>query len=154
MRWRAARSCSRRRLARPISRTGSSRPISGRAPRHLWMGPRSARGDGVADADRIGHVAEILDALAGAAHANRAVTQQPPHERLDDIDRLDLVHVHLDRIAPQEATLVDDAMVGDRELGDPADEPGVQESERRHYEASPATIWPSSRAFSVSSLLE
>ena len=61
---------------------------------------------------------------------HRAVVEDPAEDRLVDIHRGDLVHVHLLGVPVDEAALIDDAPIGHRDLGDPADEPGV--GKRQH----------------------
>ena len=68
---------------------------------------------------------------AGSGDAHRAVAENAAKHRLVDVHGLDLVHVHLFGLAPDEAALGDDTLVGHRELGDPADEPGVERRPRR-----------------------
>src|SRR5262245_14772611 len=84
-------------------------------------------GDVIAELDRVGDRLEGLEAGADATHQDVAVTQNAPEDRLVDVDTLDLVHVHLDGFAADEALLVDDAAVGDGDLGGPAPEPGDQQ---------------------------
>jgi len=42
---------------------------------------------------------------------------------LIDVDALDLLHIHLDRMAPDQSALEDDATIGDRDFGRPATKP-------------------------------
>ncbi len=58
--------------------------------------------------------------------ADRPIAEEAAGERLIDIDRFDLVHVHLDRMAPDEAGLVDHARRRDRDLGAEAAKPGEE----------------------------
>jgi len=52
-----------------------------------------------------------------------------------DLDALDLVHVHLVGLPPDEALLVDDSPVGDRDLSDPPPQPLLeQENDRNECE--------------------
>ena len=53
-----------------------------------------------------------------------AVIQQPAENRLVDVDALDFVHVHFDRVPFDEAFLVHDTPVGDVDFDCPAPEPG------------------------------
>jgi hypothetical protein len=55
---------------------------------------------------------------------HRAIAEKPPPEALVDIDALDLAAVHLDGVAGDQAALVDDALIGDGELG-----PGAAEKD-------------------------
>ena len=100
------------------------------------------RGDRATQRQRRGDAMPVLDAphrvgvgcilhAAGTDDMDRAVVEHPAQDRLVDIHRGDLVHVHLDGVPGDEPSLVDHAPVGHRDLGDPADEPGVQE---RHDE--------------------
>jgi len=51
---------------------------------------------------------------------------------LIDLHALDLVHVHLIGPPPDETFLVDDAPVGDRDLGDPPPEPFLDQENGRN----------------------
>ena len=73
---------------------------------------------------------ERLEPRAGAADGDVAVVEKTAEQRLVDVDALDLVHVHLGGVAPDEAALQDDAAVGDGDLGGPALEPCPDEEEQ------------------------
>src|SRR5262249_47746642 len=53
-----------------------------------------------------------------------AITEDATDDRLLDVDALDLVHLHFDRAAADEAALVNDTPIGHRDLGDEPLEPG------------------------------
>jgi hypothetical protein len=59
---------------------------------------RWARGDISAKGQQIADIADRLDATAGAAREDRAIAKDVAEQRLVDIDVLDLVAVHLDRV--------------------------------------------------------
>src|SRR5215468_8565242 len=69
----------------------------------------------IAELDRVGDRLQGLEACADAAHQNVAVSEHAAEHRLVDVDALDLVHVHLDGFAANEALFVDDATIGDRD---------------------------------------
>src|SRR5207237_4499714 len=78
---------------------------------------RRARGDMAAKGQRVADVADRLQAAAGAADNNCAIAKDAAEQRLVDIDALDLVAVHLDGMAGDQAGFVDDAMAGYRQFG-------------------------------------
>ena len=63
----------------------------------------------VAERERGVDQPERLEAGAGAADGDVAVVEEAAEQRLVDVDALDLVHVHLGGVAPDEAALQDDA---------------------------------------------
>ena len=127
----------RDRLEGMVNRAGSrvaqqagSTKRADRVPRYFAVS--LFRDDGVSKLERRGNPAHddprISHVRAPGAHdTDDAVVEDASENRLVDIHRLDLVHVHLGGLAPNEPTLEDDTLVGDRELGDPANEPGAQE---------------------------
>src|SRR6185312_8071283 len=90
------------------------------------MATPSPRGHGIAEGERRIDPAQRLDAVAGAANDDVAIVEDAPEDRLIDIDALDFVHVHFDRVAADEAGLVNDAAVGHVDLSRPPPEPGAE----------------------------
>src|SRR6516164_5834163 len=64
---------------------------------------RRAGRDVGAKAQRITDIADRLEAAAGAAHNDCAIAENATEQRLVDIDALDLVAVHLDRVPGEQA---------------------------------------------------
>src|SRR5665213_1313265 len=91
---------------------------------------RSARGNVIAELDRLRDAPQRLQAGARAAHQDVAVAKEAAGDRLVDIDALHLVHVHLNGMAAEEAVLEDDATVGDGDFGRPAVDPRRNAAER------------------------
>src|SRR5690242_9306710 len=97
------------------------------APRLRYsMATPSPRGHSVAEGERRVDAPQRLDAVASAANDDVAIVENAAEDRLIDIDALDLVHVHFDRVAADEAGLVDDAAVGHVDLSRPPPEPGAE----------------------------
>src|SRR5947209_7961301 len=80
----------------------------------------------IAQLQRMVDAAQRLNRLAGAANDDVAIIEQAARDALDDVDALDLVHMHLDRAAMNKTGLVDDPPVGHCHLGDPAPEPSLR----------------------------
>src|SRR5665213_2057564 len=70
------------------------------------------------EAERVVDIGESLDAAAGAVDRHDAIAEDAAEDRLVDVDALDLRHVHLDRVAVEDAALVDHPPVADGELGE------------------------------------
>jgi len=64
---------------------------------------------------------------------------------LIDLDALDLVHVHLVGLPPDEACFVDDSPVGDGDLGDPPLEPLLDQENDRNEREGVCRILPKTR---------
>ena len=64
-------------------------------------------GDAVPKLDWAGDGAERLEAFAGAKDRHIAINEHTPEDSLIDLDALDLVHVHLVGLPPDETFLVD-----------------------------------------------
>jgi hypothetical protein len=62
----------------------------------------------------------------GPANGDVAIIEHPSKNRLVDINALNLVHIHLNRMPTDETPLVDDAAVGHVYLSRPAPEPGAE----------------------------
>jgi hypothetical protein len=75
-----------------------SRPASRVLSKKISTLSRWARGDISAKGQQIADIADRLDATAGAAREDRAIAKDAAEQRLVDIDVLDLVAVHLDRV--------------------------------------------------------
>ena len=73
---------------------------------------RWARGDVSAKGQQIADIADRLEATAGAAHDDRALAKDAAERRLVDIDVLDLLAVHLDRVPGKAGRIVNDQVVG------------------------------------------
>ena len=114
--WRAAKSTGMR--ARPCVDSRCSAGLRGGLDGRVPVGL-----DVAAELERRVDLAKRLQAGAGAAHGDVAVVEEPAEERLVDVDALDLLDAHLDRVAADEAALEDDPPVGDRDLRGPALEP-------------------------------
>src|SRR5215475_2766202 len=81
----------------------------------------------VAEFDRRIDVLERFDSDAHAANDDIAIAEDATDNRLLDVDALDLVHLHFDRAAADEAALVNDTSVGHRNLGDEPPEPSREQ---------------------------
>src|SRR5271168_904663 len=68
---------------------------------------------------RVDHV-ERLESASGAADGDVAVVENPAWQCLIDIDAFDLVHVHFDRFPANQASLEDDAAIGDGDFSSPS----------------------------------
>ena len=110
------------------------------------------RGDRVAQRQRRRDAMQMLmpaDRVVGGPASppvpmtcTRTVVEDPAQDRLVDIHRCDLVHVHLDGVPGDEASLVDHAPIGDRDLGGPADEPADNEPPTSWQEQISRTMPP------------
>lgn len=66
-------------------------------------------------------------ALSRAANVDGSVIEQPTEQRLVNHDGLDLAHVHLCGLSPDEPALVDNTTIGDGKLRGPASKPNTHE---------------------------
>jgi len=89
-------------------------------------------GDGVSELDWAGDGAERLEAFAGAKDRHIAIVEHAPEDGLIDLDALDLVHVHLVGLPPDETFLVDDPPVGDCDLGETRTKPILEQEDDRN----------------------
>src|SRR5579883_2335002 len=88
----------------------------------------SARRNRAPQFERRVDLADRLERAPGAADRDIAVVENAPKQRLVDIDAFDLLHVHLDRVAADEAALENDAAVGHRDFRRRAAKPRPHET--------------------------
>src|SRR5580658_5591171 len=96
--WRQVTS-SGRRIFKPC-------PKRDRGPSRLRSG-RRRRADVAVQRERIRDAGDWLEPRAYAAHDHRAEVERSPHKALPDENALNLVEIHLDGVARDEAGLVD-----------------------------------------------
>ena len=82
---------------RPLRRKARSDPVQSR--RYALQLAASACGDVAAESQRVGNLADRLEATPGAAHDDRSETEEASGDCLLDIDALDLAAVHLQGVA-------------------------------------------------------
>src|ERR1700722_11072259 len=91
---------------------------------NLATGRRSPCGHGRTQLQwRVDHV-ERLETASRAADRDVAVVEKPAEQCLIDVDAFDLIHVHFDRMPANQASLEDDAAIGDGYFRSPSAEPG------------------------------
>src|SRR5579883_1057444 len=96
----------------------------------IWFPWALLRDDRRPQRERIGDPRQGLVARPYAPDDHRAIVENTAPDRLDDVDSLDLVHIHLERAAADEAFLVDDPPVRHDDLRRRAAAPGRQEPEQ------------------------
>src|SRR5579883_2081899 len=99
--------------------------------RRFWRRAPLPRGDGRPQLERRIDLAYRLESAARSAHGDIAVIEDSPEQALVDVDALDFLHVHLDRMAADEAFLENDAAVGHRDFRRHASEPRADEARQR-----------------------
>src|SRR3954469_18624778 len=100
-----------------------------------WRGgaaiARSHAGNVISQLDRRRHQPERLEAFARSQKSHMAIIEDAPKDRLIDLHALDFVHIHLVRPAADEACLVNDAAVRDRDFGGSLNEPFAKQKNER-----------------------
>src|SRR5580692_7046849 len=96
----------------PATRSPRERDPGATKTRRIFTGPAiSPRRDCGSQPQRRIDGFQPLERAADAAHGDVAVVEQPPKQRLIDVDALDLLHVHLDGMPADQAAFENDAAI-------------------------------------------